>query len=413
MKLNSIQLRFLLSFITISASFLILNYLQYQQLIEGGTSALASFMAAATVFSLTLGAVLFILGSTISAPIKKLSNAAKNVSSGNLQIRADVKTDDEIEEIAESLNKITVDLKRSGEKVEKLENYSKDMDKVVYSKTDELNKKIEDLTRMKTAILNMMEDADDTNVKLLVSQEKLKKSLGELKELDTRKDQFISVAAHELKTPITVIRGFSDLLQGEKLASDVAARNKYLGIINVEIKRLGKLVDDILDLSRIDVGKIRLTIDKADIYEIVERVKSMTSPLVRSKNLDFIFDVDENLPEIMTDKERLEQIFINLINNSVKFTDRGSITLGIHKEGQNIHISVKDTGVGIPEKDMEKIGERFFQVESHLTRKAGGAGLGISICREILKLMNGKLWIESSVGKGSTFHVQIPIKQPE
>ncbi len=408
---SSIQTRLVGCFFLIFIIFIVLNYFQYENFSLGVNKIPAEmmFLLSSAIFSVSLGMLVFIMDISIVSPLAKLKKAVYDIRMGNLHTTIDIKSNDEIGQLAEALNEIIIDMTRFREKTEKLENQNKDMDKLIYSKTKELNDKIEDLTKMKTAILNMMEDTDDTNIKLLVSQEKLKKSVEELKELDVRKDQFISVAAHELKTPITAIRGFSDLLHSEKIANDVNARNRYLNIINSEIKRLGRLIDDILDLSRIDIGKIRLTTEDVDIYEVMERVKGMTSINIREKGLDYNFDIQKDLPHIMNDKERLEQILLNLVNNATKFTDTGSITISAYKENYNIHFAIKDTGIGIPKKDLEKIGERFYQVESHLTRKAGGAGLGLSICKEILKIMNGRLLIESEVDKGSTFHVILPI----
>ncbi len=291
-----------------------------------------------------------------------------------------------------------------------MEKEREELAKEVEEKTGDMNAKISELTEMKTAILNMMEDMDVTNKELVKTQDDLKKSLDELKETDIKKDQFISIAAHELKTPLTSIHGFSQLLQTSKVSKDISARKKYLKIIDTETKRLGRLVGDILDLSRIDLHTIKINFDEVNVKSLMEDIKREMEIPVSNKKLTSKFIIDKKLPVILTDSEKLTQILINIINNSVKYTQKGNITVSALPDKDGVHFIVKDTGIGISRENQEKIFDRFYQVDSTYTRKAGGTGLGLSLCKEFLSLLGGDIWVKSEEGKGSEFHFTLPVK---
>lgn len=301
---------------------------------------------------------------------------------------------------------MTKDLKKSKEKTEE---YSKGLERKVKKRTNELQSKVEELTKAKAAILNMAEDLEQTNKELREAQQQLKKSFKELKELDVEKDRFISIAAHELKTPMTTISGFAQLLENEDIIKDAETRNKYLKIIEGDIKRLGKLVTDVLDLSRIDLGTMKVTIEDVNIIKFIDEIKDEMFQRVRGKGLEFNFNIGHNLPKIKTDKEKLKEIFINLIDNAVKYTEKGGITVEAHRESDHIKFSVADTGIGIPRKHFNKIFTRFYQVASPLTRKVGGYGLGLSICKELVLALGGRIWFKSKFGKGTIFYFTIPL----
>ncbi len=242
------------------------------------------------------------------------------------------------------------------------------------------------------------------------SHEKLKRAFEELKELDRKKDEFISMAAHELKTPLAAISGFSQLLKSEGIISDKEKREKYLEIIEKETKRLARLVDDMLDLSRIDLGTIKLEIGKVNLYKLVGRIKEEVEEEVKKKDLKLVLKLEKNLPVIKTDEDKLHRIILNLVTNAIKYTPKGKITIHASRKDDFIQFCVEDTGIGIPEKFQEKIFERFFQIESPYTRAHKGSGLGLSICKELVELLGGKIWVESKVGKGSKFYFTLPIK---
>lgn len=241
-------------------------------------------------------------------------------------------------------------------------------------------------------------------------EEELRRSYEELKKLDVKKSEFISIASHEIKTPLAAIHGFVELLQSENVFINKKEREKYLEIIEKETKRLAKLVDDILDLSRIDLGTIKLEINKVNIYNIIRKIEREFEIDIKKKGLELILNLEKSLSEIKTDEEKLYRILFNLVNNAIKYTPKGKITIHAIRKGDLIQFCVEDTGIGIPREYQEKIFERFYQIESPYTRAHKGAGLGLSICKELVKLLGGNIWVESEVGKGSKFFFTLPIK---
>ena len=263
-------------------------------------------------------------------------------------------------------------------------------------KTNQLKKKTKELRQ--------------SNIELRKAQTELRKSYKELKKLDIKKNEFISITSHELQTPMTTILGFSQLLNKPEIFETTRRRRKYLKIIKSESERLSKLVREMLDLSRIDLGTLKFNIITFDVAELLEEIKIQLEQKAKAKKLKIEINKDKNLPKMNSDREKLEQILINLVSNATKYTEKGTITVEAHKQGKNIQFSVADTGMGIPKKEFSKIFERFYQVGYSHGRKTTGAGLGLSICREFVELMGGKIWLTSKVGKGTTFYFTLPIK---
>ncbi len=349
----------------------------------------------------------FFLRMIIIKPIMKISKGVEAIAKSDLDYNVDIKSRDEIGNLSRTFNQMTQDLKIYQNQIKK---HQEELEQKVVDRTKELDEKIKDLTDMKTAILNMMDDMDDANRELIKTQEELTESLLKLKETDIKKDQFISIAAHELKTPLTSIHGFSQLLQNKAIIKDVEKRNKYLNIMDHETDRLAKLVTDILDLSRIDLGTLKLAIEEIDLSEFMDGIQKEMNVQMKQKGLASEYDMEKGLPKITTDREKLMEIMINLINNSVKYTPSGKITVKVFREKENVHFMVKDTGIGIAKEHHAQIFERFYQVDSSYTRSAGGVGLGLSLCQEFVNALGGKIWFSSEHGKGSEFHFTLPVK---
>jgi signal transduction histidine kinase len=237
----------------------------------------------------------------------------------------------------------------------------------------------------------------------------LEKLNHELNFLDKQKDEFISLTAHELKTPLTSIKGFTQLLQDRSILLDFNMSNHYLDLINKNTDRLYNLVLDIVDSSRLSLGKLKLNIAEIDTKKMFTDIKENMTLSITSKGLTAEFFIEENIPNINADYERTMQILRNLLSNSTKFTEKGSISLKIFKEGDFVKFEIKDTGQGIPKENFKSIFSRFYQVDSSMTRKVGGSGLGLSICKGLVEGMNGKIGFDSELGKGSTFYFTIPI----
>jgi signal transduction histidine kinase len=223
---------------------------------------------------------------------------------------------------------------------------------------------------------------------------------------DRIKSDFLSIVSHELRTPLVSIIGFNDLLfdgvAGKLSEEQVDALKK----IDNNSKRLLELINAILDFSRL--GAKSVEVKEIDVSDLIEEIKSETQSLTSESGLNFIWKVNPDLPHIHTDPAKLKVVFKNLINNAVKFTEKGSVTVDVNKSGRGIEISVSDTGIGIAQENLPVIFEPFRQSENPLTRRHGGVGLGLYIVKRLLELLGGSIKVESEVGKGSTFRVWIP-----
>lgn len=228
----------------------------------------------------------------------------------------------------------------------------------------------------------------------------------ELKKSDKLKTEFMNIAAHELKSPVTPIKGYLDLIISDKDANEKIKNWAKISLRNSE--RLLKLVNDILDVSRLETDTMRFDIEKISIVDILDEIVEDMKPAVEGKGLKFITDIPRDLPYITGDKFRITQVFKNLLVNATKFTDNGSITIIAKQKKENILISIMDSGIGIYKDDLKKIFNKFYQAYTGDDRKHEGTGLGLFICRNIIQKHNGKIWTESQVGKGSIFNIEIP-----
>ena len=244
------------------------------------------------------------------------------------------------------------------------------------------------------------------------------------KEIDQMKTDFISTVSHELRTPLTSVLGFAKIIKkrlekailpkfddetDKKTVRAVRQVRENLDIIISEGERLTTLINDVLDIAKMEAGKIDWRMERLTMKEVIERATVATSALFAQKGLAQIKEVEDELPEIMGDKDRLIQVVINLISNAVKFTNGGSVTCRVKRDGNEIIVSVIDTGEGIAEADQPKVFEKFKQVGDTLTDKPKGTGLGLPICKQIIEHHGGKIWVESARGKGSTFSFTLPI----
>jgi len=228
----------------------------------------------------------------------------------------------------------------------------------------------------------------------------------ELKKSERLKTEFMNIAAHELKSPVTPVKGYLDLIISDENASEQVKNWAKISLRNAE--RLLKLVNDILDVSRLDSDTMRFDMEKLDTVEILEEIVEDMKSTIERKNLQFITKIPKNLPAIVGDKYRLSQVLKNLLVNAVKFTDHGSITVGARKKEDYIVIWVEDTGVGVSESELKKIFTKFYQAYTGEDRKNEGTGLGLFICKEIIEKHNGKIWAESKLRKGSKLLIQLP-----
>ncbi|HRF95800.1 MAG TPA: HAMP domain-containing sensor histidine kinase, partial [Aggregatilineales bacterium] len=220
---------------------------------------------------------------------------------------------------------------------------------------------------------------------------------------------FLANMSHELRTPLNAILNFTEFVMDGDLGDVNDEQQETLQKVVSSGEHLLSLINDILDITKIEVGMLELFIEDVDINQSLKAVISTGKGLVKDKPIELLIDVEQNLPIISGDRRRLHQVFLNLLSNAVKFTPNGSVVLHAHREEDGVHISVKDSGVGIAPKDHPKVFERFKQTESGL-RSAGGTGLGLPISKHFVEAHGGRIWFESDLGQGSTFHVLLPLK---
>jgi len=241
-------------------------------------------------------------------------------------------------------------------------------------------------------------------------------------EADAAKSSFLSTVSHELRTPLTSVLGFAKIIRRrleERLFPMIPdddrkvqqAKQQVIENLNVVVsegERLTKLIDDVLDLAKIEAGKFTWNMATVSVGDVIERAIAATASLFDAKKLHLQRDIDADLPTVTGDQDRLIQVVINLISNAVKFTDAGSITCSAHLRGEEIVVGVTDSGIGIAPTDQQKVFEKFKQVGDTLTDKPKGTGLGLPICKEIVEYHGGRIWVESAPGQGSTFSFSLP-----
>jgi signal transduction histidine kinase len=225
--------------------------------------------------------------------------------------------------------------------------------------------------------------------------------------IQKQKDNFFANMSHELKTPLNSINIISKLMLKNKSGNLDDNELRNIKIINSCGKDLLTLINDILDVSRLESGQVKISPSKFDFNKLFDEIVDMFLLATNEKGLEFIYEKDENLNFIYNDEVRIKQIIVNLIGNSIKFTQNGKITLCVYLSGEKINISVKDDGIGIPKDKQKLIFERFKQVDDGISRKYGGTGLGLAICKDLARLLGGNINVKSELGLGSEFVVTI------
>jgi len=244
------------------------------------------------------------------------------------------------------------------------------------------------------------------NVRLF---EEIQEKSRQLAEASQHKSQFLANMSHELRTPLNAILGYTELIadgiygQPSEKMLDVLKRLESNG------KHLLGLINDVLDLSKIEAGQLLLELSNYSLQDIVQTVRSTLEPLAADKKLAFKIEVAPKLPPGRGDGRRLAQVLINLVGNAIKFTDAGEVAVKATATDGSFHLSVRDTGPGISAADQAKLFQEFQQADNSITRKKGGTGLGLAISKRIIEMHGGRIWVESVVGQGSTFSFTLPV----
>lgn len=237
----------------------------------------------------------------------------------------------------------------------------------------------------------------------------LEKATAEAREASRLKDEFLSVMSHELRTPLNAILGYQGILE---LAGGLDDSNlEMVQRTESNARRLLALINDVLDISRIEAGRMEIVASKLVVQDFVEQIQAQMGVLAHEKNIEFKIQVGDNVPPvILADEDALSKIVVNLLGNAFKFTEKGSVSLQIASSNGSLHLAAADTGIGIPAHMQQIIFERFRQADSSSTRNYGGSGLGLSIVQQLCNLMGGTVTVDSAVGKGSTFIVILPMQ---
>ena len=237
-----------------------------------------------------------------------------------------------------------------------------------------------------------------------------KRAEEEREELLRLKEEFIDNISHELRTPLFSIQGFVRLiLQGK--VSDPEIQWEFLTRVAEQANRLVALVDDLLDVSRMEKGRLQLQQEEVQVQDIAERVVSQLANIANERSIALAARMDSSLPCIEVDARRVEQVLVNLVGNALKFTSPdGRVVVRAGVEGGELLVRVSDTGIGIPPEAMPYLFSRFYQVDGSATRRAVGAGLGLYISKQLVEAHGGRIWVESELGRGSTFSFTLPLR---
>ena len=247
----------------------------------------------------------------------------------------------------------------------------------------------------------LLEDADSKSVLLLFQD------LTQQRGLEKMRQEFVGNVSHELRTPLASLQALTETLQGGAI-EDLPKARHFLSRMEVEIEKLTQMVMELLDLSRIESGRVALKRELTNVFALLNAPVERMRPQAERAGISLTLDCSMELPEISVDVERMEQVLINLIHNAIKFTPAsGSINLSAQENSGNMILQIKDSGTGISEEDLPRIFERFYKTDH--ARSSGGTGLGLSISKHVVEAHGGKIWVESKPGSGSTFFISIPL----
>jgi len=394
----------------------------------------------------------FFLSRSLTQPIKKMKLASEKIASGDFDARVYLRNRDELKDLAAGLNIMTEriqyqfsEMSRQKEELSSILSSIADgllaidkQDKIMFSnkifqdifqtehpdgkfyweaiRDREFNdfiKEVQQEKKNKTKEIGRYGRLFLCRAILLSSQEEIVISvhdLTEMRRVEQIKKDFISNVSHELRTPLTAIKGYVETLKDEV---DQNGR-KYVDVIDRHTNRLINIVKDLLLLSELEEGETKLEFEQIDLDKMIESILKIFEQEIKQKDLSVHVHIDSDFPRIQVDPFRLEQMFINILDNAVKHTEKGKIEIFLKRENkESVSIAIQDTGIGIPKDYLPRIFERFYVVDKSRSRKLGGTGLGLSIVKHISLLHNGKITVESTIGKGTKFTVVLPVKPPQ
>ena len=388
----------------------------------------------------------------LSGPIRELSEASKKVAGQDFDVRVFLRNRDELKDLADSFNSMVTQIRslfaelthQKGELTSIISSLQEgllvlDQDDRVLLCNESFRKIIGDaaldgkffwevfrepqfdemIKKVRSARQNLMEEIEFRK-RVYLSSATFLESEGEIamvfhditqiKNLERMKTDFVLNVSHELRTPLTAIKGFSETLQ-EEIKDEQSAH--YVSIIRRNTDRLINIINDLLSISELEARSVERQFADVDLRDLVEHIIKTFGQRVRQKNLYLNLTAGQVLPIIQADAFRLEQMFINLIDNAVKYSERGGIEILLEPTGRGVSITVKDTGIGIAQEHLERVFERFYVVDKSRSKKMGGTGLGLSIVKHVVMMHKGTIEVESAMGMGSTFIITLPLNPLE
>ncbi|WP_353674227.1 ATP-binding protein [Synechocystis sp. LKSZ1] len=349
------------------------------------------------VSTLLLLIAVYLLSIKITQPILAITKASLDIASGDRQARAPVLSEDEIGILAKSFNQMTDELRDSYENLE--------------SKNQELELAREELALANSSLEKKVQERTEQLEQII---EEVKAARAEAEEANATKSVFLANMSHELRTPLNAIIGYSEILMEEAEELEPEDFIPDLEKIYRSGKLLLALINDLLDLSKIEAGKMDLYLESFNLQTFTEEITSTVEPLMKKNNNQLVLENDLASEVMMADLTKVRQSVLNLLSNAAKFTHNGTITLSLqpfNHQGQPwVSFQVRDTGIGMTPEQMDKLFQPFTQADSSTTRKYGGTGLGLAISRQFCRMMGGDIQLTSEPGQGSCFTITLPLQ---
>lgn len=399
----------------------------------------------------------FLLSKTITTPIERITEGARSIAEGNFDQDLGVQSSDEIGELTRSFNYMAQRLKSTVGEVQgerdKLSTLFLHMtDGVAAFTTDgrliHMNPATENLLGVRMGS-NLtfdelfsdldMPNSDETVMRSFLTSEITRRGrvlsitlapygaldgeggvisvihdITEQRRLDDARREFVANVSHELRTPLTNIRSYTETLLDAAGDIPLDTEKQFLGVISSESERMARIVTDLLTLSKLDYGRMELRMTRFSLAELLKKVANAMKLTAENSGHEMVVDAPDSLPDIVADRERIEQVVVNILSNAVKYTPAGGhVRLAACMVGTNrVRITVEDDGVGIPAADVPRLFERFYRVDKARSRAAGGTGLGLAIAKEIVEQHEGKIALASEYGKGTTVTIVLPTDLP-
>jgi len=268
----------------------------------------------------------------------------------------------------------------------------------------------QELQRLRLEADALRAELDETNQGVLALYAELDEQAEQLREVSELKSRFLSYMSHEFRTPLGSILSMTRLLEDGMDGPLTAEQRRQVRFISASTSELREMVDDLLDLAKIEAGRITISPAWFDLMDLFSALRGMFRPLVEGNQVDLLFEDPPVMPMLFTDDKKLAQILRNFISNALKFTPSGQVVVSTQLEGENaVRFSVRDTGIGIPAELQSTLFEDFVQVDTPLQKRLRGTGLGLSLCKRFAELLGGHVGVESEIGTGSNFYVVLPL----